>query len=211
MRTDDLVAALAAAPAAPAFRPARIGAAILAAAALACAAFLLAAGVRDELAAALGQPQVALKTLLPATLCAIALLLALRLTRPEARARGWARLLAAPVLLAAGLWLLAFAKTPAGLRFAASTPVAVAECLGFILLLTVPPAAVAFHLLRRGASSAPMLSGALTGLATGAAAATGYSFYCVQDAPLFFVTWYGAAILTGAGVGAWLGARVLRW
>jgi hypothetical protein len=51
----------------------------------------------------------------------------------------------------------------------------------------------------------------LAGLAVAAGAATGYSLFCVQDNPLFFVTWYGAAIVIVAGLCALAGGRVLRW
>ncbi len=51
----------------------------------------------------------------------------------------------------------------------------------------------------------------MAGLVVGAGAATGYSFFCLQDNPLFYVTWYGTAIALSAVAGAWLGARRLRW
>ena len=73
------------------------------------------------------------------------------------------------------------------------------------------PAALALRWLSRGATTSPRLSGAFAGLAVAAGAATGYSLFCVQDNPLFFVTWYGAAIVIVAGLCALAGARVLRW
>jgi hypothetical protein len=42
-------------------------------------------------------------------------------------------------------------------------------------------------------------------------AACGYSLYCVQDNPLFFLTWYGVAILIAMAAGAAIGGRLLRW
>ena len=66
-------------------------------------------------------------------------------------------------------------------------------------------------MLRRGASLAPALSGALAGLTGGAAAAAIYALHCPEDHPLFFVTWYGAAVLLVAGAGALLGRQWLRW
>jgi hypothetical protein len=38
-----------------------------------------------------------------------------------------------------------------------------------------------------------------------------YSLVCTEDSPLFYVTWYGLGILLVAGLGAALGARLLRW
>jgi hypothetical protein len=35
--------------------------------------------------------------------------------------------------------------------------------------------------------------------------------HCTEDDPLFFITWYGAAILTLALLGALLGRKLLKW
>lgn len=211
MRTEDLIRDLSAAPAPHSLRPVAIGALILGATAAAAALFLLIAGVRPDLAEALGRPFVPLKTLLPLAVALLAIGPVLHLMRPEARA-GW-RL--APLLLslagAALLWALSFRGQPAEARFAEVGWLSVAECLGFILLISVAPAIFALRLLRQGASTAPRLSGALAGLATAAMAAAGYSFFCKQDNPLFFLTWYAVAIALvtlGASVA---GARMLRW
>jgi hypothetical protein len=83
--------------------------------------------------------------------------------------------------------------------------------MGLILLLSALPATLALRWLSRGATTSPRISGALAGLAVAAGAATGYSLFCVQDNPLFFVTWYGAAIVIVAGLCALAGGRVLRW
>jgi hypothetical protein len=209
MKTDDLITLLAADPAPPAFSAPRIALGLLGTVAACAALFLLVAGPRPDLAAKLALPLVAAKTLLAALTCALALAAALRLARPQAR-RG-AALLLLPALAAAGLWLYGFTTRPPEARFADVTLPAVAECLGFILLLSAIPAVVALRLLREGASTSPQLSAALAGLAAAAGAATGYSFFCTQDNPVFYVTWYGAAMLIVAGLSARFGARLLRW
>ena len=53
--------------------------------------------------------------------------------------------------------------------------------------------------------------GRLAGLASGGLATAIYALHCTEDNPLFFVTWYGLAILLMAGVGALCGRWVLRW
>ena len=73
------------------------------------------------------------------------------------------------------------------------------------------PLWVVLRLAARGAPTRPALTGTLAGLVVGSGAAAGYSFFCLQDNPLFYVTWYGTAIALTMIAGAWLGARRLRW
>lgn len=213
MQTDDLVGDLVArlaaeAPAAP-LRPWRMAGQMLAAVAVAAGLFLALAGARPGLAAALAQPVVLAKTLLPAGLALLALPLALRTARPGAAAP--LALLALPLLAALGLGIGGLATLPAGARLAGYTPAFVAECLGLILLIAALPLALALHLLRRGASTRPGLTGALAGLAVAGGAAAGYSFFCIQDNPLFYLVWYGTAIGLAALAGGLAGRRLLRW
>lgn len=209
MKTDELIALLAADPAPASFSPGRIALLLLGAVAATAGLFLALAGPRPDLAVALPQPLVLAKTLLAALTCALAMVTVLRLARPQAR--GGAALLLLPAVVAAGLWSYGFATRLPEARFADVTLPAVGECLGFILLLSAIPAVVALRLLREGASTHPQLSAALAGLAAAAGAATGYSFFCTQDNPVFYVTWYGAAMLIVAAVSARFGARLLRW
>jgi hypothetical protein len=211
MNTDDLIADLAAEPPPPRFRPAVLAGRIVAAVLLPVALFLAALGTRADLAHAWANPVVPLKTALPLMLCVLALGALLRLARPEAQARALLRGLALPLLVAGGLWIWAFATLPPAARFAELGLFSLSECLGLIVLLAVLPAAVALRVMRRGAPQRPMLSGALAGLAAGAGAATGYSLFCTQDNPLFFVTWYGVAIAVVTIAAALVGRRLLRW
>ena len=63
----------------------------------------------------------------------------------------------------------------------------------------------------RTAPTRPVLTGALLGVAIGAGVAAGYALHCIEDSPLFFVSWYGLAIGIVGGVGGLLGHRLLRW
>ena len=56
-----------------------------------------------------------------------------------------------------------------------------------------------------------VLSVALFGLAGGGAGAAVYALHCTEVSPLFYVTWYGLAILVVTAVSALLGPRILRW
>lgn len=210
MNTDDLVARLAAEPAERPLNPAGMMAAVLIAAAASCALFLALAGVRGDLGRAIAQPLVLAKTVLPAALALLVLPMAMRLARPDA-GRMPVALILLPVAAAAALWAIGYATRPPAARFAEVTVPSVAECLGIILLLSVVPVAVALRVLRRGGTLRPRLTGALAGLGASAGAATGYSLFCLQDNPLFYVTWYGAAMALVTGAGAVLGGRLLRW
>ena len=84
-------------------------------------------------------------------------------------------------------------------------------CLLSITLLSIPALVLGLMLFRRGASVRPALTGALIGLAVSASATTGYALHCNEDSPLFFVLWYGLAILICTGAGALAGSRLLRW
>lgn len=209
--TDALIARLAQDPPPPPFRPARIACLAVAAILVPVAAFLLILGVRPQLAAVWADPVVALKTLLPLGLCGPALLVALRLSRPGARAGAGGWLLLGPTAAAVALWLAAFALRAPAERFAEVGPASVGECLGAILALSVIPAWTMLRLLRAGATTRPALSGAAIGLTAATGAASGYSLFCTQDNPLFFVSWYGLAILAVTAAGALAGRRALRW
>lgn len=211
MKTDELILSLAQEPAPAPLNPGRIGAAVVAATGFCGALFLALFGIRDGLPGLWSQPLIVAKTLLPALACLLALPALLALLRPGARAGFAAMPAVLPLTVAAGLWIFSFAALEPAQRFVQSTPFAVVECVGLILVIAAPSLWLAIRVLGRGATTRPRLSGALAGLVVGAGASSCYSFFCLQDNPLFYVTWYGTAIAITAAAGAWLGARRLRW
>lgn len=207
--TDDLIRRLAASP-----PPARLTIAaatlpILAGLALALGLFLTLAGPRADLAQALARPEVAAKLLLPLALAAAALSAAWRTARPARRVSP--ALLALPVALALGLFVLRLVRTPADRIVADLLGHSAAVCLLSITALAVPAIVAGLAVFRRGAALRPALTGGLIGMAASAGAAAGYALYCIEDSPLFFTTWYGLAILICTGLGAIAGRRLLRW
>lgn len=192
-------------------RPLRDAALVLAAILGPVAVFLLALGTRPGLGTALQNPVVALKTVLPALVLGLGLMALARLIRPEATARAALRALAVPALAALGLLGVSALQMPPGRWLADFTPRAIVECAGSILVLAGLPALVATRIFARGASPAPGLSAALAGLVAGAGAATGYSLFCTQDNPFFFVIWYGFAMAGVALLTAGLGRRRFAW
>lgn len=211
MNTDDLIRALAAdtlhrpAPQAMLLRW------LLPSLGLAVLAVWLGLGFRVDLAAALVNPVSVARMVLTALLGLVAIRLALVLARPEGA--GLARLWPLGAVAAAALVLLvwAYVTTPGDARQMAVVGKTMTTCLVVIPLLSVLPVAVLHGVLRQGATTAPRRAGFVAGLAGGGLSAAIYALHCTEDSPLFWVTWYGLAILGVALVSGLIGARSLRW
>jgi hypothetical protein len=207
MKTEDLIAVLAAdtqpgrsvAQAMARALPPALGVSVV--------AFALFWGLRPDLAAALASGAV-LKTVGPLALAGLAGALALALARPGAAVLRPALALA---LCGGGLALmLAVALAQAGVTRALDTPI-LWTCLASVPALALPVLGAALWALRSGAALRPGLTGGAAGLLAGGIGAAVYSLYCDQDGALFVLVAYGAAISVVALTGAALGARVLRW
>jgi hypothetical protein len=210
MRTDDLIARLAAEPVAPrpgAGRWLALAAGLVATAALFAAAY----GVRPDLGRVAADPAVAAKTLLPLALAGLAFVLALRACRPGARPGAEARAIWAVPALTAALVAGTFLATPPDVRLAVALGHSIHVCLPSIALLAAPILAGLLAALRHGAPERPARAGALAGFAAAGVATVLYSVFCTEDSPLFYGLWYSLGILIVALAGAVAGARVLRW
>lgn len=212
MNTDDLIAALAADTRAPRPVAQRLlmqgGAGLILSAGLVLAAL----GLRPDLGAAMTDPVTSLKWLLPLALAAAGLIAALRLSRPTALPRlteAW--LPVGIAAFAAFLLAAALARMPAGLRLDAVLGDSAAICLISVIAIASVPLGLGLAVLRGGASPRPGLSGAMVGLAAGGVAAAAYSLHCNEDAPSFFLVWYGLGIAIVTVAGWAIGRRVLRW
>ena len=150
--------------------------------------------------------------LVSAILLALALVAGLLVSLVGVRA-DLARALADPVTRMKWLLPLALAikATPAGMVWPRIKGNSAMMCFFAIMLVSALPLAAGLRVLGGGASPAPMLSGAALGLAVGSLAATLYAFFCTQDSPLFFLTWYGLAIAVVTLAGAVAGRGMLRW
>lgn len=210
MKTDDLIAALAADTLPRLTVGQRLLRALPAAFAISLAGFLMFRGLRPDLGQALASAAV-LKTVIPLILGLLAGALALGLARPGARPVMWTGAVAglAALLLA---WFLTALSDDASMGLAASlAKPSLVICLTTLPALAVPLLAAVLWALSAGAPLHPGRAGAAGGLAAGALAAALYSLYCDQDAALFVLPAYGAAVLLVTLAGALAGARVLRW
>lgn len=209
MKTDDLIRALAedtAVEASPARRTLPL---LLPAAALSLLLVVVILKPRPDLATALVSFVPAMRHVLSLALFGTAFLAALSLTRPEGQRRTWPIGLVLAAALALVLW--AWATTPPDARLAALMGSSANFCVIAIPLLAIFPTAALFLAFRSGATTRPTLSGALIGLAGGGLGAAVYAVHCTEVSPLFFVTWYGLAVLAVSGISALLGRRILRW
>lgn len=212
MKTEDLITRLAAeAPATAPISGGRVVMAGLLAGLPALALLLGLLGMRPDFMAAMAVPVTTLKMVLPAAIALLAGGAALRLMRPEGRVG-----LAGPALAGLALVALALVVWRLVVLSAPQIPVALMgrtapQCLFLLLGLATGPFLAVFWGLRAGASTRPALTGGLAGLAAGGAAATLYALHCPEDDPLFFVFWYGGAILLSGLAGMVAGARGLRW
>ncbi len=209
MRTDDLIATLAAdtrrAPA-----PARaLAYAVMTGAVLAAILFFLVLGPRPDFLQAISTLRFDFKFVVTLTLAATAFAVTLRLARPQGAASR-AILLAVPALLALAV-VFELIDVPAQAWVARWIGHNSRACMVNIPLLSLFPLAAIFVALRQGAVTRPRLAGAVAGLLAAGIGATFYAAHCPDDSPLFVATWYGIATLFVTGLGAILGPRFLRW
>jgi hypothetical protein len=211
IKTDDLIAHLAADPHPRPVPPWAPALAPLAGLAVAGMPLLTALGVRPDLGTALAAPATAMKWVLPLAVAAVTLPLAWRRSRPEARLGARPLLLAPVILVAMTLVLSTLAALPSEAWESAVRGSTRLVCLTSVVGMGLGTLAATLWALRRGATTAPRLSGLFAGLGSGGLAAALYAVHCTEDAAPFFVTWYGTGILLVGALGALLGPRALRW
>jgi hypothetical protein len=211
MKTDDLIRAISADTLRQPHLRTMLVLGMLPSLVIAFLALWLVLGFRADLTTALVTPISLVRIILMGMLGIVATRLALLMARPEGGqlARFWP--LAAVAAAAFGLVLWAYVATPEDARQMAAVGKTMTKCLVTIPMLSVLPVATLLYVLRQGATTAPMRAGFVAGLAGSGLAAAIYALHCTEDSPLFYVTWYGLAIMGVTLVSTFLGARVLRW
>jgi hypothetical protein len=213
MKTDDLIALLAA-DTLPVQRRAasrRLALTLLAGLPLAAAIMLLGYGVRRDIAQAMLLPMFWVKLLFPALLGAAAFAVLQRLARPGVRPGASWLGIALPVLL---LWLLAamaLANAPADTRVALVMGQTWRSCSLSIAWISLPLFIAAFVALRSLAPTRPALAGACAGAMAGGAGAAVYALHCPELQAPFLAVWYVLGIAIPVLAGALIGPRLLRW
>lgn len=185
--------------------------ALLLAAPVSVALFMLILGMRPDVATAMYNPFFDLKFVVTIALASVGIAISLHLARPEATLANWGLLLLIPVgLIALGIAaeMMMPQEQPWLTRLIGNNALA---CMSAIPLFSLPLLIAALFALRRGAPSRPALAGAVAGLLAAGLGATLYASHCSDDSPLFVATWYVLAVAMVAAVGAVAGNRLLRF
>lgn len=211
MKTDDLIRALAADTVhLPPLRTTLL-LGLVPSVAVAVGAIWFTLGFRADLVSSLATPVSVARIVLTGVLGIVATRLALALARPEGgqSMRLWPLVVVAAAAVSLLVW--AFLTTPEDARKMATVGKTMTTCLVTIPLLSILPVAALHHALRKGATTVPARAGFVAGLAGAGLSAAVYALHCTEDSPLFYVTWYGIAIMCVALVSAVIGTRSLRW
>jgi len=211
VKTDDLIAALAADTFAEAPLSRTLARDLGLGFVTSLVFFFACVGVRDTFFVSLAEPRFLFKFVFSLSMAASGVLLAWRLARPGADA-GFA---AQAVLLAPALVVVAslveMAVTPPHFWAGRMIGHNAVHCLTLIPLMALGPLVGLFAALRHGAPSEGGRAGAAAALAASGLSATLYAMNCPDDSPLFLAVWYMAATGIVVGVGWLAGGRWLRW
>ncbi|ACC74107.1 DUF1109 domain-containing protein [Paraburkholderia phymatum] len=168
-------------------------------------------GVRHDLASVARTALFWSKMAYPLAIAVGAMFAVMRLGRPGARAGySWA-LIALPFVAvwAASLFLLD--GTAPGGRWALVLGQTWRTCPFNIMLLSLPTFPAVFWAVKSLAPTQLRLAGAVAGLLASSTATVVYCLHCPEMSPAFWGVWYAIGMLVPAGIGAWLGPKLLRW
>ena len=212
MKTADLIASLAAGagPARPVPVARRIAVASLAGAAIALAILIAWLGLRP-LHEAMRTASFWMKAVYTLALGVAGAIAVLRLARPGGRVGAAPLIIVAAMAVMGALAVVQISRTPDAELAALWLGHSWQGCSLRIIALAAPVFLAVIGVLRRLAPTRLALAGAAAGLLAGAVGATVYGLYCAETAAPFVVTWYSLGIGLCAGLGALLGARILRW
>lgn len=211
---DPLADALAAgiAPVRPPSR--RRGAAMLAAAAAleAVAYVVVRGGMRGDMDMAVGRMALWWKVASLAVLAVIGVATTLAALDPaESPRRGLRRIAAIGAVAVAVGWALDAATRGGGDLAARLDPRQGIDCLGAVVVLSLPPLVLLAALLRRGAPTDGRGAATAAGLAAAAWGGTIFTVACPSDDPLYVVVWFAAAFGVVVGAARAVLPRLIRW
>jgi hypothetical protein len=165
---------------------------------------VVAVGVRVDIAAVLRAPTFLLQIALPLALGAGATIAAFVASVPDRKHR-FLDLVFVAIL---ALWLLvvvsAVVATGGGHLGAG------ARCVRNLVVLSLPPGALLYVVLKRAAPLGGSLTGLQAALGVAALAYAGTRFACHNDGALHLLVWHSAFVLLLGGVGALIGRALFR-
>ncbi|MPW19673.1 DUF1109 family protein [Paraburkholderia sp. CNPSo 3157] len=168
-------------------------------------------GVRHDLSSVARTSIFWAKLAYPLAIAVGAMLAVMRLGRPGARAGYTWALVALPFV---AVWV-AGALVLDGVAPTGRWPLVLGQtwrtCPFNILLLSVPTFPAVFWAVKALAPTHLRLAGAAAGLLASSTATIVYCLHCPEMSPAFWSVWYAIGMLMPAGIGAWLGPKLLRW
>jgi hypothetical protein len=209
MRTDDLIAALAADTRTTVAQRWRFAAAVTAGLVVATLVFSMALGLRRDIALAIVSWRFDVKIALLALAAVVAVFLSRRASGPIAT--DGRRLIYLPALALLGAVALELFTLPLAEWKDRMIGTNARACLTIIPALSLAPLAFILAAMRAGAPASPVKAGAVAGMAAAAIGALLYGLHCFDDSPLFVAAWYPLASLPVVAGGALAGHGWLRW
>jgi hypothetical protein len=168
-------------------------------------------GVRHDLASVARTTIFWAKMAYPLAIAIGAMLAVMRLGRPGTRAGySWA-LIALPFVAVWAASMVVLDGAAPGGRWAIVLGHTWRTCPFNIMLLSLPTFPAVFWAVKSLAPTQLRLAGAVAGLLASSTATIVYCLHCPEMSPAFWSVWYAIGMLVPAGIGAWLGPKLLRW
>ena len=168
-------------------------------------------GGRADFREVVADPHVVFKFVFSASMFGALLPLVVLALRPETRLARLLRWFAPPALVLGCGVLFQLLTSPPDYWLSGMVGRYPNFCVTCIPLLAAAPLAMLLTSLRQGATTQPVLAGALAGALSGSLAAFIYALHCPDDSALFVALWYSLAIGITTLAGAFAGDRLLRW
>lgn len=211
MRTEDLIADLAASPASDTRPALRVVIALLVGWLFALLGLMLFIGPPLTAVSNTGMLPFAVKTGFAIAFAVTSVVAALAAGRPGKKVGARLALIGLPFTVLLALSMLEMNSTPSEARMGLLFGTTYQSCIIAIALGSLPVLAAVLWAYREMAPTRPALAGLLAGLSSGAAAAVAYALYCPETTASFLLAAYTPAAFAPAIAGWLLGPKLLRW
>lgn len=211
MRTDQLIAELAAGQSPPGRPQVRIAAALAAGWLVSLAGLFLFLGPPLQEMEHTGIASFAVKLGYTVALAILSVMAAITAGRPGSKLARSAALIAIPIILLSLVAVLELGSADAGARREMMVGTEYLDCVKSVALASMPVFLALVWGFRPLAPTRPPAAGFLIGLSAGAAGAVAFTLYCHEGSTTFLVTAYTPAMLIPALLGAAVGRPLLKW
>lgn len=168
-------------------------------------------GIRSDFDRAMLDPHVVFKFIFAGSLFGSLIPLAFYAMRPEITLTPLLRRLFFPLIVLGMGIAFQMATTPPDFWFSEMVGRYPASCLKNVPIFAAGPLVAILLMIRAGAPTQPIVSGAIAGALSGSLGAIIYALHCPDDSALFVAVWYSLAIGILSVVGGFLGHLWLKW